>query len=314
MSKRLSSDRSPNPLPGFEFTLSPSRPGDVDLSDERRFTGEVLFRDHPDVFKAVAAAFFIDGLSVRGTAARYRVSVNTVRAIRDMALESASSDAGRAAFFIKSKADRLHGIIRNRALEVIYDRLSDPSQSKDISVDTLMKLAEIEQKDSHTAVTSKDEIIDVDEFDDILNGLDGEKKSPREDGADSDVGDVGSDAGRDDSDVGDVDSDRSVGGSGADLDEPGCSTESTSTDVRSFGLSGYDQCLQGVRDDLCNSLCNPSVSERSTVDAVRSVGGWSVAGDQPGGSCVDAPAAAAAAEMDPGGGGCPGAASRGGSD
>lgn len=216
MSKRK--DKSLTALPGFEDTITPCRPGDADLSDEKRYTGEVLYREHPDVFKAVAAAFFIDGLSVRATAARYRVSVNTVRAIRDMALESASTDARRAALFVKAKADRLKGIVRTRALEVIYDRLSDPKKAAEVSVDTLMKIAEIGQNDGEdkkTSVPASAEVIDVDEFDDVMNGLDAGKNSARTDGEES-AGGNGESAGKD----------------GAE-----CSTDNTSDGPSSFELS-----------------------------------------------------------------------------
>ena len=179
-------DRSPDALPGFEFVVPPARPGEQDMSDESRYTGEVLFRDHPDVFKAVAAAFFVDGLSIRATAARYRVSVNTVRAIRDMAIADARTDAARAAFFIKSKAEKLHGIIRTRSLEAIYDRLSNPKKVDDIPIDTLMKLADIltsgEQSERRPSMPAASEIIDVEEFEDVMNGLEAGKKSARGEG------------------------------------------------------------------------------------------------------------------------------------
>ena len=216
MSKRK--DESLTALPGFEDTITPRRPGEADLSDEKRYTGEVLYREHPGVFKAVAAAFFIDGLSIRATAARYRVSVNTVRAIRDMALESASTDAGRAVLFIKAKADRLKGIVRTRALEVIYDRLTDPEKAAEVSVDTLMKIAEIGQNNEDgkkTTVPASAEVIDVDEFDDVMNGLEREKISARTDGEES-AGGNGESAGKD----------------GAE-----CSTDNTSDGPSSFELS-----------------------------------------------------------------------------
>lgn len=183
-------------LPGFEDTITPCRPCEADLSDAKRYTGEVLFREHPDVFKAVAASFFIDGLSVRATAARYRVSVNTVRAIRDMALGSASSDAERAVLFIKSKADRLKGIISNRALEVIYDRLENPETAAEVSVDTLLRIAELNSQSSEekSSIPASAEIIDLDEFDDMVNGLVGEKNSAAPAAAES-AGEKGESAG-----------------------------------------------------------------------------------------------------------------------
>lgn len=233
MSKR--NDRTLDALPGFEDTITPCRPGDADLSDEKRYTGEVLFRDHPNVFKAVAASFFIDGLSVRATAARYRVSVNTVRAIRDMALESASTEAGRAALFIKSKADRLRGIVHTRALEVIYDRLSDPKTAAEIPVDTLMSIAKMSVEDDNGKKTSivpaSAEVIDIDEFDDVMNGLDREKKSARTDGEEL--------AGNDGVNTGSE-----------------CSTGNSSDAVCSLALSNATLKNGIENDSLCNSLSN----------------------------------------------------------
>ena len=49
-------DMSPTALPGFEDTIVPARPGEQDMTDEKAYTGEVLFKRHPDVFRAVAAA------------------------------------------------------------------------------------------------------------------------------------------------------------------------------------------------------------------------------------------------------------------
>lgn len=265
--------RSSTPLPGFEFTVTPARPGEMDMSDAKRYTGEIVFRDHPDVFRAVAAALFMDGLSVRSTAARYRVSVNTVRAIRDMAIEGATSDAGRAAFFIRSKADRLQGIIRTRALEVLYDRLTDPAQASEIPVDTLMRMAELgvpaDGGSKTPAAPGHEDVIDVDCFDDLINGLDATEKNSRgqSDDADQDPADEGA--------------------AGAEK----CSTANTETPYCSFGLSDNNQCLQGFRDSACKTLCN---SPESSADLPS----------------VEPPPLAAEKGL-PGGGGAPGGARAG---
>ena len=179
-------------LPGMEALVESThgRPGDQDLSDAKRYTGEVLYRDHPDVFRAVAAAFFIDKLPVRTIAARYKVSVNTIRAIRDMALESPATDAARAAFFAKSQAEKLQGMIRTRALEAILDRLTDPEEVKKLGVDTLTELAKFgvqEQQGKARPYSTEPEVIDVDAFDAVMNGLQAEKKSAREDGSQTGV-------------------------------------------------------------------------------------------------------------------------------
>ena len=260
MPKRV--DNTANVLPGFEGLVpQKGRAGELDLSDESRYTGEVLYRDHPDVFKAVAAAIFIDGLSQRMAAARFRVSVNTVRAIRDMALTCAASDAGRAALFIKQKADRLRGIVRNRALEVILDRLSDPKEAKEISVDTLLRLVDVEQEHSEKSNNPSNnpkgdsgEIIDIDEFDSVLYGLDEEKKNAREDGP-----------GRQE-DGGDKD--------GAEVEKNGAdggndtSANDCSTGNNSFQQSNGNQYLQGENQTLCNSLCktDPNPAPQDVLD------------------------------------------------
>lgn len=254
MSKRRDNDTGV--LPGLENMVpQQGRPGELDLSDARRYTGEVLYRDHPDVFKAVAAALFIDGLSQRMVAARYRVSVNTVRAIRDMALDCAATDAGRAAFFIKQKADQLRGIVRTRALEVILDRLSNPQEVEKIDVDTLLKLANLEQEHPEKTDNQKSalgDVIDVDEFDSVLNGLDAGKKSAPED-----VPGLGAADGESD------DVEEGV----ADV-EKGCSTGNNSVQQ-----SNENQYLQGENTTLCNSSCKtdslPAANDGSGSDGSR---------------------------------------------
>lgn len=217
-------DMSPTALPGFEDTIVPARPGEQDMTDEKAYTGEVLFKRHPDVFRAVAAAFFIDGLSIRAVAARFRVSVNTVRTIRDMALESRhNTDAERAALFIKSKADKLHGIIQLRSLEAIYDRLSDPKKAAEVPIDTLVKLASITPDDKRKDIPASGEVIDIDEFDDVINGLDREKKSARGE---------------------------------ADEMPENCSTANENILSRSVELNNVPQENKGNNETLCNSLCN----------------------------------------------------------
>lgn len=247
-------------LPGFESTVVSARPGEHDLSDGKRYTGEVLFRDHPDVFKAVAAAFFLDGLSVRATAARYRVSVNTVRAIRDMALEGATSDAGRAAFFILNKAERLQGIVRTRALEAIYDRLANPAEAAKLTVDTLLQLAHLgTESKKESTVPASAEVIDVDEFDDMLNGLDAQKKSVASQGATEDG--IAPDSPSESSDSAD---------DSTAAPAKKCSTTNHSGGIDSFALSDNTQCLKGFNDPLSNYLGNQGekLSSRSAADVV----------------------------------------------
>ena len=288
MSRRK--DNSLDVLPGFEGTVIPCRPGEQDFSDEQRFTGEVLFRDHPGVFRAVAAAFFMDGLSIRACAARHRVSVNTVRAIRDMALESATTEAGRAAFFIKSKADRLKGLIHTRALEAIYDRLTNHATVSAIPVDTLIRIVEMHGSDTQT--TSKQgsagsgEVIDVEEFDDVLNGLDGEKNSaqvqPNETPAENPGENTENPAA-----------------------ESGCesSTENDLVPNHSLEESNNTQCLRASNKTLCNTLCKGGENDVQPEQSSA----------QPEGSCASCREPPAPKDPLPiGAGGTPGASAAGG--
>jgi hypothetical protein len=170
------------------------RPASEDMSDAKTFTAAVLFRDHPRVFRSACELLFRNGLSARSVAAALYLSVNTVRAIRDMVLASdgRTVDAAAAAFFVKSRVSQARRIVQLRALEAVEDKLNDAAELKAISVDTLISavksIDEIERQDSGGKPdTRKDEIIDldVDAFDAALDGLNGEKKCAREDGRDS---------------------------------------------------------------------------------------------------------------------------------
>ena len=90
-------------LPGLESVVMPLdvRPASKDMSDAKTFTAAVLFRDHPRVFRSACELLFRNGLSARSVAAALYLSVNTVRAIRDMVLASdgRTVDAAAAAFF-----------------------------------------------------------------------------------------------------------------------------------------------------------------------------------------------------------------------
>lgn len=183
-------------LPGLESVVMPLdvRPASEDMSDAKTFTAAVLFRDHPRVFRSACELLFRNGLSARSVAAALYLSVNTVRAIRDMVLTSdgRTVDAAAAAFFVKSRVSQARKIVQLRALEAVEDKLNDAEELKKISVDTLISavesIEEIERQDSAGKPDArKDEIIDldVDAFDAALDGLNGEKKSAREDGCDS---------------------------------------------------------------------------------------------------------------------------------
>lgn len=206
-------------LPGMEelATGVDVRPGDCDMTDEKIYTAERLFKQHQRVFQSAARLLFSNGLSERSVAAALYLSVNTVRAIRDMVLKSQSgeSQAAAAALFLKNKASRSRKVLQLRALEVIQDRLEDEKKCKEIGVEALLsviKTVDTLEGSSETKKNSAEngEVIDiVDVFDEALNGLN-EGENPR--AADS-VADSAADG-------------QFPGGPGANRDAPECSTES----------------------------------------------------------------------------------------
>jgi hypothetical protein len=181
-------------LPGLESALQPlnARPGDIDMSDGKTYTAAVLFRDHPNVFRSACQLLFKHGLSERAVAGALMLLHNTVRAIRDMVVQSqgATTDAAAAAFFIKSRAANSRKVVQLRALEALADRLSDEASLEDISTSQLLEIVDaVDKIDGKTEPETKNQkpseaVIDVDVFDAALDGLNEEKKSAREDGRD----------------------------------------------------------------------------------------------------------------------------------
>lgn len=208
-------------LPGMEelATGVDARPGEFDMRDEKIYTAERLFKQHQRVFQSAARLLFNNGLSERSVAAALYLSVNTVRAIRDMVLKSQSgeSQAAAAALFLRNKASRSRKVLQLRALEVIQDRLEDDKKCKEIGVEELLSVIKtVDTLDGQAPEAKKNgrndvevgEIIDVvDVFDEALNGLnEGENPRARESAADG----------------------RENRGPGADREAPGCSTENGS--------------------------------------------------------------------------------------
>lgn len=212
-------------LPGMEelATGVDARPGEFDMRDEKIYTAERLFKQHKRVFNSAAQLLFQNGLSERSVSAALYLSVNTVRAIRDMVIKSQSgeSQAAAAAFFLRNKASRARKVLQLRALEVIQDRLEDDKKCKEIGVNELLSVIKtVDTLEGQTPEAKKNvrdgvevgEIIDVvDVFDEAINGLN-EGENPR--AADS-VADSAADG-------------EFSGGPGADWDAPECSTESSS--------------------------------------------------------------------------------------
>lgn len=284
-------------LPGLEAALLPmdARPADGDMSDEKVYTAGVLFRDHPRVFKSAVNLLFRNGLSERSVAAALYLSTNTVRAIRDMVtgMHGRTSDPAAAAFFIKSRVSNSRKTLQLRVLEVLADRLDDPDERKKITVESLLEVVktveELErpsQAEKNPAKEHEVYDLDADAFDEVMDGLNPEKKSAHEEcpAAGPDAVDPALDP--------------------VDETGPECSTGDTDHGVRSSSLSASPLINKGETQTLCNSLCNSVESTpQASVDRPISVGTVS---EPPSGRTISTPS--------PGAGGGPGAARAGGVD
>ena len=232
-------------LPGLEDALTPMdmRPAGVDMSDEKVYTAALLFRDHPRVFKSACNLLFKNGLSERSVAAALYLSVNTVRAIRDMVTSASANatDSEAAAFFIKSRIRNSRRLVQLRALEALEDKLTDERKVEELKVDTLLSAIKtiqelekpVEEKPEEKPTKKEAEIYDInaDQFDDVLNGLNEEKKSARGDavpGDDAEGAAVGSEDG----------AERAAGGSAGAAQ---CSAGNAEFSADSISLSEYAQ-------------------------------------------------------------------------
>ncbi len=179
-------------LPGLETAIEPlaARPGDIDMTDASRYTATVLFNKHRRVFDAVCKALFNGGLSDRMTASILSVSVNTVRAIRDMVLasikETNASPAAARAFFYKTKSRHAKRVIQLKALEEVSDRMENPDYLKSLSISELLSISDRvdtlneDSSEAKESKSSKDIVVEITEFEDVVNGLTSEKKSAGE--------------------------------------------------------------------------------------------------------------------------------------
>lgn len=173
-------------LPGFvDFVKdAAARPGNVDLS-KKEYTAENLLRDYPQVYESVARALFFYRLPNRVIRDLLHVNGQTVKAIRDH-MVAASADDGRASFLINARRNSQRDIILCRLLDLLEDRLEDENRTNSLSITELTELIkrlEDAKAPSNgvgkipTSKNVKDETIDVDEFDAIMNGLISGKKS-----------------------------------------------------------------------------------------------------------------------------------------
>ena len=206
-------------LPGMESIVPVS--DDVDMSDAKRFTAEVLLRDHPEKFRRICIDLFQAGESDAMVSMKEKVSRNTIKAIRDSVLMGGNDKTkiAAAAFFIKTRASNSRRLLQFRAIEALRERLEDKGTLDDLSVEQLMRIADFCDEKDQTTDNSKSsgkrpayDVIDVesvDTFDAVINGLDGEKKRARDD-----VSKVGQDdqqeLGHDKQSVGPADDGKSV--------------------------------------------------------------------------------------------------------
>jgi hypothetical protein len=207
-------------LPGFaEFVgkVVDDRGGAVDLTDEKKYTAEVVLRDYPGTYKSVVRALFYYRLPTRTVRDLFRMSGATVAAIRNQVL-AAGSNGGAASFFTKARAQSQRDIVLCQLLDVIEERLHDPAKLASLSITELAELlSRLERaKPASNGTENKNEkditIVEADQFDAVLDGLEDEKKFARQIGGDS----VGLDGG----------SSGENGGSGGAESAADCSTRS----------------------------------------------------------------------------------------
>lgn len=180
-------------LPGMESIVPVS--DDVDMSDAKRFTAEVLLRDHPEKFRRICIDLFQAGESDAMVSMKEKVSRNTIKAIRDSVLMGGNDKTkiAAAAFFIKTRASNSRRLLQFRAIEALRERIENKGTLDDLSIEQLMRIADFCDEKDQTTDSSKssgkrsaDDVIDVesvDTFDAVINGLDGEKKRARDDAA-----------------------------------------------------------------------------------------------------------------------------------
>lgn len=191
-------------LPGFaEFVgkVVTDRAGAVDLTDENKYTAEVVLRDYPGTYKSVVRALFYYRLPTRTVRDLFHMSGKTVAAIRNQVL-AASANGGAASFFAKARAQSQRDIVLCQLLDVIEERLHNPEKLAALSITELTGLL-TRLEHAKPASNGTDEkpnekdgkditIVEPDQFDAILDGLKEEKKSARRLGVDSTGSDGGS--------------------------------------------------------------------------------------------------------------------------
>ena len=190
-------------LPGFaEFVgkVVTDRAGAVDLTNEKKYTAEVVMRDYPGTYKSVVRALFYYRLPTRTVRDLFRMSGATVAAIRNQVL-AASANGGAASFFTKARSQSQRDIVLCQLLDAIEERLHDPKKLEKLSITELTGLLlRLEHaKPASNGTEPKDEkditIVEPDQFDAVLDGLEDEKKFARQVGVGSDMENGGSGGG-----------------------------------------------------------------------------------------------------------------------
>lgn len=180
-------------LPGFaEFVgkVVTDRAGADDLTNEKKYTAEVVMRDYPGTYKSVVRALFYYRLPTRTVRDLFRMSGATVAAIRDQVL-AASANGGAASFFTKARAQSQRDIVLCQLLDAIEERLHDPKKLEKLSITELtgllLRLEHAKPASNSTEPKGEKDItiVEPDQFDVILDGLKDEKKSARQIGVDS---------------------------------------------------------------------------------------------------------------------------------
>lgn len=264
-------------LPGFDDFLrrDVDRAGAMDLRD-KKYNAINVRRDYPMTYEAVGRALFFYRLPVKTCADLFRMSPACVGAIRDQMIAASSADP-RAAFLVNSRRQSQRDIVLARLMDAIAEKLSDPAWVAGMSVTELTAVLEkLEKAPPASNGTERAsvpgpgpsaEVIDVTQFEDVLDGLETRKKSAA-------LGSVGS-AGE-------------------------CSTGNGASGASSFEMSN----ISAIDDDsVRDSVGNDKVAETSCKTSCST---WSAGGSRSDFACPAAEPTGPAAPEDPRGAGGPG--------
>ena len=171
-------------LPGFSEFIAKAvsdRAGATDLRGAE-YTAEVVLRDYPGTYDSAVRALFYYRLPIRVVSDLFHLSRSTTTAIRNHIL-AASANGGAASFFTDARRKSQRDIVVCQLLDVLEERLSDPTETKKLLLTDLVSLYK-ELDAIRPAANGVDDdkgknitIVEGDQFDEVLNGLKREKKS-----------------------------------------------------------------------------------------------------------------------------------------